>query len=62
MSLANQTGMEDLAVEARKLYGSAIMGVAKKLQNVEQATDDSTVASSHLFSLFDVIFRFRPFC
>jgi hypothetical protein len=41
MSLTNQTSMEDLAGEAGKLHGSTIVGVDKKLQNVEQAADDS---------------------
>jgi len=31
MNFTNQTGMEDLAGEARKLHGSAIVGVDKKL-------------------------------
>jgi hypothetical protein len=56
MSFANQLGKNDLSVEARKLYGSAIMRVATKLRNVEEALDDTILASSFFFSLFQVMF------
>ncbi|RFU26910.1 hypothetical protein B7463_g9420, partial [Scytalidium lignicola] len=55
MSLANQLGKDDLSVEARKLYGSAIVRVATQLHNVEGAIDDTVIASSLLFSLFEMI-------
>ncbi|KUJ17134.1 uncharacterized protein LY89DRAFT_72705 [Mollisia scopiformis] len=55
MSLANQLGKNNLSVEARKLYGSAIIRVATKVQNVEEALDDAILASSFLFSLFQII-------
>lgn len=56
MSLANQLGKDDLSVEASKLYGSAIIRVATKLRNVEEAADDTILASSFLFSVFQVMF------
>jgi hypothetical protein len=60
MSLANQLSKAELSVEARKLYGSAIIRVATKLQNVEEAADDTILASSFLFSMFQVVFCLLP--
>jgi len=57
ISLANQLDKVDLSLEARKLYGSAIVRVATKLQCVEEAADDTIMASSFLFSMFEVMFH-----
>lgn len=56
MSLANQLGKQDLSVEARKLYGTAIIKVATKLRNGEDATDDTIMGASYLLTLFEVMF------
>ena len=58
VSLANQTGLSYLAIEARKLYGSAIKRVAKILGNVEESRKDSMLASVYMFSMYEVRFSF----
>jgi hypothetical protein len=59
MSLANQLSKDKLSVEARKLYSSAIIRVATKLRNVEEAADDTILASSFPSSIFQVMFCLR---
>lgn len=58
MSLANQTQQEWLAVEAKKGYGQAILGVAKDLQTMPTANTDALLASTFLFGFFEVMTYF----
>jgi hypothetical protein len=54
LSLANQLRLDWLAIEANKSYCRSLPLVAKLLQNVEEARDDTTLATIFLFTCYEV--------